>query len=75
MGEMGPLRCCRCKAYINPYMRFMSSGKSFTCNFCGVSNPTPDAYFCHLGPEGLRRDTYERPELCCGSVEFVATQV
>jgi len=73
LGELGPVRCTRCKAYMNPYMRFMSSGKTFTCNFCSHTNQTPDAYFCHLGPDGLRRDIDERPELCCGSVEFVAT--
>lgn len=55
LGPLGPVRCGRCKAYMNPYMRFMASGRSFTCNFCGASNPTPDAYFCHLGPNGRRR--------------------
>ncbi|KAG1679938.1 hypothetical protein FOA52_007002 [Chlamydomonas sp. UWO 241] len=76
MGELvcGPVRCTRCKAYMNPYMRFMSSGKTFVCNFCGTSNATPDHYFCHLGPDGQRRDAYERAELSRGSVEFVATK-
>jgi len=73
-GDMGPVRCSRCKAYMNPFMRFMSSGRTFVCNFCGHSNQTPEAYFCHLGPDGRRRDADERPELCRGSVEFVATQ-
>jgi hypothetical protein len=39
---------------MNPYMRFMQSGRSFTCNFCGASTPTPDAYYCPLGPDGRR---------------------
>ncbi|GAX84456.1 hypothetical protein CEUSTIGMA_g11876.t1 [Chlamydomonas eustigma] len=73
LGELGPVRCGRCKAYMNPYMRFMASGRSFTCNFCGHSNSTPDAYFCHLGHDGRRSDADERPELCKGSVEYVAT--
>jgi hypothetical protein len=30
-------------------------------------------YFCHLGPDGRRRDVHDRPELCCGSVEFAAS--
>jgi len=73
LGELGPVRCARCKAYMNPFMRFMSSGRTFVCNFCGCSNQTPDAYFCHLGPDGRRRDADERPELCRGSVEYAAT--
>ncbi|GFH20962.1 uncharacterized protein HaLaN_18173 [Haematococcus lacustris] len=55
-------------------MRFASSGRSFTCNFCGCSNQTPDSYFCHLGPNGRRHDADDRPELCHGSVEYLATQ-
>ncbi|KAL6760997.1 hypothetical protein V8C86DRAFT_991602 [Haematococcus lacustris] len=73
-GELGPVRCTRCKAYMNPFMRFASSGRSFTCNFCGCSNQTPDSYFCHLGPNGRRHDADDRPELCHGSVEYLATQ-
>jgi ribosomal protein L37AE/L43A len=30
-------RCDRCKAYINPFVTFMSSGK-WRCNMCGVEN-------------------------------------
>eukprot|EP00798_Chlamydomonas_sp_ICE-L_P028230 gene28230-31331_t len=31
LGEMGPVRCGRCRAYVNPYMRFSSSGpRNFT---------------------------------------------
>jgi hypothetical protein len=32
---MGPIRCSRCKAYINPFMRFIDQGKHFVCNLCG----------------------------------------
>jgi hypothetical protein len=32
----------------------------------------PDAYRCNLDANGFRRDKMERPELCRGSVEFVA---
>ncbi|GJP53569.1 hypothetical protein CLOM_g12724 [Closterium sp. NIES-68] len=71
-GEMGPIRCHRCKAYINPFMRFVDHGRKFICNLCGVSNETPREYVCNLGPDGRRRDADERPELLHGSVEFVA---
>jgi hypothetical protein len=42
--------------------------------YTGFSNDTPREYFCNLGPDGRRRDADERPELCRGSVEFVATK-
>nr|CAD1831564.1 unnamed protein product [Ananas comosus var. bracteatus] len=34
-GETGPIRCSRCKAYINPFMRFIDQGRRFVCNLCG----------------------------------------
>lgn len=71
-SETGPVRCQRCRAYMNPWMRFTSSGRRFTCNFCGLDNATPDHYFGHLGPDGRRRDADERPELCKGTVEYLA---
>ncbi|KAM3255366.1 hypothetical protein ACQJBY_048591 [Aegilops geniculata] len=73
-GEMGPIRCSRCKAYINPFMRFIDQGKIFICNLCGFSNDTPREYLCNLGPDGRRRDADDRPELCRGTVEFIATK-
>ncbi|XP_017698115.3 protein transport protein Sec24-like At4g32640 [Phoenix dactylifera] len=73
-GESGPLRCSRCKGYVNPFMRFVDQGRHFTCNLCGFTNETPRDYYCNLGPDGRRRDADERPELCRGTVEFVATK-
>ena len=35
-GEMGPVRCLKCKAYMNPFMRFIDGGKQFVCNLCGA---------------------------------------
>lgn len=32
-----PLRCTRCKAYINPYFRFDGTKTSGTCNICGMT--------------------------------------
>lgn len=74
VSDVGPVRCARCKAYMNPYMRWNNNGRNFTCNFCGLSNNTPDHYFNHLGPDGRRRDADERPELCRGTVEYLASQ-
>ncbi|XVF31201.1 hypothetical protein REPUB_Repub16aG0125100 [Reevesia pubescens] len=74
LGENGPLRCSRCKGYINPFMKFTDHGRRFICNFCGFIDYTPHEYLCNLGPDGRRRDADERPELCKGTVEFVATK-
>ncbi|GBG78109.1 hypothetical protein CBR_g26046 [Chara braunii] len=73
-GESGPVRCSRCKAYMNPFMKFVDSGRRFQCNLCGAMNETPRSYFCNLGPDMRRRDADERPELCKGTVEYVATR-
>ncbi|KAF9594960.1 hypothetical protein IFM89_035530 [Coptis chinensis] len=35
-GEGGPVRCSRCKGYINPFMKFVDQGRRFVCNLCGV---------------------------------------
>lgn len=40
----------------------------------GSNNETRRSYHCNLGPDGRRRDVDERPELCRGAVEFVATK-
>ncbi|XP_059451027.1 protein transport protein SEC24 C-like [Corylus avellana] len=73
-GESGPVRCSRCKGYINPFMKFIDQGRRFICNLCGYTDETPREYHCNLGPDGRRRDADERPELCRGTVEFVATK-
>ncbi|KAG0560568.1 hypothetical protein M758_10G185600 [Ceratodon purpureus] len=73
-GESGPVRCLapHCKAYINPFMRFIDQGRRFICNLCGHTSETPRDYLCNLGPDGRRRDADMRPELARGTVEFVA---
>ena len=42
--------------------------------FSGFTDETPREYHCNLGPDGRRRDADERPELCRGTVEFVASK-
>ncbi|KAK5841857.1 hypothetical protein PVK06_004181 [Gossypium arboreum] len=34
-GESGPVRCSRCKGYINPFMKFIDQERKFICNLCG----------------------------------------
>ena len=68
-GAGGPVRCAQCKAYMNPFMQFVGDGARFRCNFCGALSDTPHDYVAATGPNGRA----ERPELCCGTVEIVAT--
>ncbi|KAK4218345.1 hypothetical protein QBC37DRAFT_412306 [Rhypophila decipiens] len=70
-GDVGPPRCHRCRAYINPFMMFRSGGNKFVCNLCNYANDTPTEYFCATSPQGIRVDRDQRPELTRGTVEFV----
>lgn len=65
-GAAGPVRCSACKAYVNPFMRWVDGGRGMLCCFCGATTEVPADYVCHTGPDGERRDKYERPELCKG---------
>ncbi|KAL3875828.1 hypothetical protein ACJMK2_033741 [Sinanodonta woodiana] len=74
LGEVGPVRCKRCKAYMNSYNMFIDGGRRFQCAFCGAATDVPNEYFAHLDHTGKRTDCYSRPELCLGSYDFVATK-
>ncbi|KAF1809330.1 hypothetical protein P152DRAFT_476464 [Eremomyces bilateralis CBS 781.70] len=70
-GDMGPPRCRRCRAYINPFMTFLSGGSKFVCNMCTFPNDVPPEYFSPTDPSGVRVDRPQRPELMLGTVEFM----
>ncbi|KAH8593852.1 hypothetical protein B0O99DRAFT_515074 [Bisporella sp. PMI_857] len=70
-GDIGPPRCHRCRAYINPFMVFRSGGNKFVCNMCNYPNDVPPEYFCATTPQGARLDREQRPELMRGTVEFL----
>lgn len=70
-GDVGPPRCRRCRAYINPFMSFRSGGNKFVCNMCTFPNDVPPEYFAPVDPSGTRIDRMQRPELMMGTVEFV----
>ncbi|EKD18814.1 uncharacterized protein L3040_008686 [Drepanopeziza brunnea f. sp. 'multigermtubi'] len=70
-GEIGPPRCHRCRAYINPFMVFKNGGNKFVCNMCNYANDVPAEYFSATTPTGARLDREQRPELMRGTVEFL----
>ncbi|KAI6205731.1 hypothetical protein M3Y94_00825700 [Aphelenchoides besseyi] len=74
LGELGPVRCQRCKAYISSFMEFVDGGRKFKCPFCQANTPIEDVYFAHLDHNGRRTDIGNRPELYLGSYEFVGTK-
>jgi len=71
-GPAGIIRCRRCRAYVNPFVRFSDVGRRWRCNFCDLINDVPPEYYSALDENSLRKDLNERPELTRGCVEFVA---
>ena len=37
-GASGPIRCNRCKTYMNPFVRFVDGGRQYLCPICQCSN-------------------------------------
>lgn len=69
----GPLRCRRCRAYVNPGFAFTFDSKA-VCNFCQVRTQLPQEHFAPLGPDGRRSDLSERADLLQGCVDFVVPE-
>ena len=63
-----------CDIFLNPFVKFIDNGERWICNFCGEKNDTEDYYFSDLDKNGERLDANSKPELCCGSYEFVANK-
>ena len=53
-GQKPIVRCKDCRAYVNPFIRFIENGMKWICNFCGDINPTENYYFSPLTSVGLR---------------------
>ena len=70
-GDVGPPRCPRCRAYINPFMIFRSGGNKLVCNMCTFPNDVSPEYFAPTDPTGTRVDRAQRPELTTGTVEYL----
>ena len=70
-GDVGPPRCRRCRAYINPFMVFRSGGNKLVCNMCTFPNDVTPEYFAPTDPSGVRVDRNQRSELTTGTVEYL----
>lgn len=61
--SIGPIRCHRCRAYVNPSMQF-TYNQRFVCNICQfANNAVPPEYATVLDGRGYRVDKFTRPEL------------
>ncbi|GAB5592811.1 COPII coat Sec23p-Sfb3p heterodimer component [Umbelopsis nana] len=74
MQKEGPVRCRRCKGYLNPWCVFTDGGRKFVCNLCGFDSDVPDEYFCNLDISGRRTDYEYRPELRNGTIEYIVPE-
>jgi len=72
MGDTGPMRCSRCRAYVNAFFQWANHGREVACNLCGHRMEVPGEYFSPLDQNGRRRDHGERPELLLGTVDYIA---
>ncbi|KAI9593552.1 COPII component protein [Syncephalis fuscata] len=64
-------RCRRCRTYINPYVQFMDDGRRWKCNLCYVINDVPH-FFDYNANEQRMINRWERPELNCAVVDYIA---
>ena len=63
-----------CRAYLNPFVKFIEGGEKWICNLCGQINNTEEYYYCDVDKKGERLDINQKEELSCGSYEFVANK-
>ena len=73
-GENTFPRCTSCKAYMNPFIKFIEGGDKWICNMCYTINTTEEFYYSELDKNGIRTDINEKPELCSGSYEIYANK-
>lgn len=66
------VRCKDCRAYINPFVRWLDNGQRWICSFCGDINKTENYYYSTIESDGYRTDHDDRPEFSCGTVDFIA---
>lgn len=66
------VRCKDCRAYINPFVRWLDNGHRWICSFCGDINRTENYYYSTIESDGYRTDHDDRPEFSCGTVDFIA---
>ena len=62
-GQKQIVRCKDCRAYVNPFIRFVDNGTKWICNFCGDINVTENYFYSPVNKMGVREDFEDRMEL------------
>jgi protein transport protein SEC24 len=75
-GESEIPRCnsSQCRAYLNPFVKWVDGGDKWICNLCKNVNTTESYYYGKLDKSGMRSDYREKADLCNGSYEFIANK-
>ncbi len=74
-GESYDIPSCKnknCRAYLNPFVKFIHGSDQWICNFCNNINKTLDYYYCAVDQDGVRLDQNTKAELNFGTYEFVS---
>jgi protein transport protein SEC24 len=72
-GNVGIIRCSSCRAYINPFSKFLRAGAIIQCNICDNIDSVVEGYKSALNSEtGRRVDYLERVELNQASYDIRA---
>ena len=53
-------RCSECRAFVNPYFKFMDGGGQMQCNLCLKVQNVPAFYVSKLDKNGFREDLLDR---------------
>lgn len=69
-----PLRCKRCRAYINPGFKF-NYDSNVICNICNVKIKIPIDDFNAINPAGLNGNQTNSIELSKGTVDFLVPKI
>ena len=73
-GEENDVPRCRnekCKAFMNPFVKFKNEGEKWECNFCKSTNKTSDYLFDSIDNINSKIDYDKKMELNNGSYEFI----
>lgn len=72
-GRYPILRCPNCKAYGNPFDKYIKNGRRYICSICHMQVEVPSYIYSSLDDYGKRIDLIDHPDFCKGQVEYIAS--